>query len=110
MADLGSLLKDAEYPIKCYKCYSTIQAPRESFFDARPVLRKIKKKWRVVCTECTPIIGLSNEWVKKFGHTNVDGAPVDKNRKPCSIDSAFGFRKYHFKDDERRCYYVKKKA
>lgn len=107
---LSSMLTGIEYPIKCYKCYSTIKAPRASFFEPRPVLRKIGKQWRICCTECTPITGLSPEWVKKFGRSDEDGMPVDKQRKPCTIDKAFGFRRTKWVDGKREAYYVKKKA
>lgn len=109
-SSISSILRDAEYPMRCYKCYSLIKDPTTSFFEPRPVLRTISKKLRIVCTECTPITGLPPEWVKRYGRTNEDGMPVNKERKPCTIDKAFGFRKYKIVDGKREEYYVKKKA
>lgn len=107
-SQIDNLMKE-KYPIKCAKCFSKIEAPKMSKSSRRPVFRKIGKDWRIVCTDCVST-GLPSSWIEKFGDTNLNGMPVDANKKPCSLNKAFGFRRYKNENGKRVAYYAKKKT
>lgn len=104
------VLKGVKYPAQCSKCFAKIPSPKTSRFERRPVVRKVGKDWALICSFCISMSPLSKAWIDKFGETDVNGMPVGKDKKPCSLNEAFGFRKFKTVNGKREAFYVKKKA
>ncbi len=66
-----------------------------------------KMEWQ--CSGCKPPRQMNPRWLELWGDTPVDGWPVDKDKKPCLIRDAVGFRRVNYIDGEKVVKYVRKK-